>query len=441
MIPEHIIEAVREIPIVDIVSHYTAIKRQGGGYIGLCPFHDERTPSFHVHPAKGLYKCFGCGAGGDGIRFVMEYDHRTYPEAVQIICGIARIAYETTKRDDCTPPVRKAPPKPDHYDTIPLSLLPATVADVAANSLTAQIADIVGPDIVREVLKEYRIVIEPEGFIQYPQIDKAGRYRSGKSIQYINGHRTDQFRWAHKRHKDHLPADFKLKQCLRGEHLIGKMPIAVVEGESTMLFMAALAKVGERYGIKQLGAFSGFTWVSTGGANGISWNDPQILEAFKGREVCLYPDSGFYEAWEEAAKGMRKNSVDVQVSGLIEGKLAHNDDLRDWFMRYADDIRQLCRSVDLNNQYFSKDIDTILCETITGKQFNNFIMAFIRTVAGNSYDLLFDADKNLIRPGDQDQIVQQLATFYGKQLQKANFDNSPCWASLLQTDAQERQSD
>ncbi|MEJ5868202.1 DNA primase [Pseudokineococcus sp. 5B2Z-1] len=79
------VDAVREqVRLDEVVGEYVTLKPAGAGSLkGLCPFHDERSPSFHVRPAVGFYKCFGCGAGGDVFRFLQEVDHLTFPEAVE----------------------------------------------------------------------------------------------------------------------------------------------------------------------------------------------------------------------------------------------------------------------------------------------------------------------------------------------------------------------
>lgn len=69
--------------IVDIVGDFVTLKRKGTNYQACCPFHNEKTPSFVVSPAKGLYKCFGCGKGGNAVNFVMEHESLTYPEALK----------------------------------------------------------------------------------------------------------------------------------------------------------------------------------------------------------------------------------------------------------------------------------------------------------------------------------------------------------------------
>ncbi|HKQ17752.1 MAG TPA: CHC2 zinc finger domain-containing protein, partial [Solirubrobacterales bacterium] len=78
------IERVRDAAdIVEIVSAHTDLRRQGERFVGLCPFHDERTPSFSVKPRDGFYYCFGCEAGGDAIRFVQELEGLDFVGAIE----------------------------------------------------------------------------------------------------------------------------------------------------------------------------------------------------------------------------------------------------------------------------------------------------------------------------------------------------------------------
>jgi len=71
--------------IDEIIGGYMTLRRAGGDLTGLCPFHDEKTPSFHVSPSRGLFYCFGCGVGGDVIKFVQQIDNLSFLEAVQAI--------------------------------------------------------------------------------------------------------------------------------------------------------------------------------------------------------------------------------------------------------------------------------------------------------------------------------------------------------------------
>jgi DNA primase len=71
--------------IEEVIADFVSLKRRGTNYIGLCPFHNEKTPSFTVSPAKGIYKCFGCGKAGNTVNFLMEHEHYTYPEALRFL--------------------------------------------------------------------------------------------------------------------------------------------------------------------------------------------------------------------------------------------------------------------------------------------------------------------------------------------------------------------
>ncbi len=90
--PDEIIEEVRSRNnIVDVISSYVKLQRKGSSYFGLCPFHNEKSPSFSVSPGKQMYYCFGCGAGGNVFTFLMEYENYSFPEALQALadrCGV-----------------------------------------------------------------------------------------------------------------------------------------------------------------------------------------------------------------------------------------------------------------------------------------------------------------------------------------------------------------
>ena len=80
---DDIIEEVRmKNDIVDVISQYVRLTRRGSSYFGLCPFHNEKTPSFSVTPSKQMYYCFGCGAGGNVYNFVMQYENYSFGEAL-----------------------------------------------------------------------------------------------------------------------------------------------------------------------------------------------------------------------------------------------------------------------------------------------------------------------------------------------------------------------
>ena len=106
--PDDLVEEIRaRNDIVDVISGYVRLQKKGSNYFGLCPFHNEKSPSFSVSPGKQMYYCFGCGAGGNVITFIMEYENYTFAEALKFLADRAGIALpeieysaEARKQDD-----------------------------------------------------------------------------------------------------------------------------------------------------------------------------------------------------------------------------------------------------------------------------------------------------------------------------------------------------
>ena len=100
---DELIDQVREAnDIVDVIGQYVGLKKTGSAYVGLCPFHNEKTGSFHVNRGKQFYHCFGCGAGGNVFTFLMNYENMTFPEAVKTLAdraGIALPEHRMSKED------------------------------------------------------------------------------------------------------------------------------------------------------------------------------------------------------------------------------------------------------------------------------------------------------------------------------------------------------
>src|SRR3954468_14956146 len=101
--PETIEQIAAANDIVEVIGSYFPLKRAGATYKALCPFHQERTPSFTVNPHRQIYKCFGCGAGGSVFRFVMDYEHLDFGEAVRKLAeraGIRVVEQELSAEDE-----------------------------------------------------------------------------------------------------------------------------------------------------------------------------------------------------------------------------------------------------------------------------------------------------------------------------------------------------
>lgn len=98
MISQQTIQEIQSrIDMLDVVGNFVKLKRRGTNYLGLCPFHNEKTPSFTVSPSKEIYKCFGCGKSGNAIGFVMEHEKFTYPEALKWLANRYNIEIEETE--------------------------------------------------------------------------------------------------------------------------------------------------------------------------------------------------------------------------------------------------------------------------------------------------------------------------------------------------------
>ncbi len=90
--PDELVEEVRmKNDIVDVISGYVRLQKKGANHFGLCPFHNEKSPSFSVSGGKQMYYCFGCGAGGNVFTFIMEYENYSFPEAVKLLADRAGV--------------------------------------------------------------------------------------------------------------------------------------------------------------------------------------------------------------------------------------------------------------------------------------------------------------------------------------------------------------
>ncbi|MFH1862563.1 MAG: CHC2 zinc finger domain-containing protein, partial [bacterium] len=143
-IPPDIIERIREsTDIVELISQYVHLEHKGGNYFGLCPFHPEKTPSFSVHPGKGIFHCFGCGVGGNAFTFLQLHDKLSFAEA----------ARELARHSGITIPEDDKPQQREKYDTL------YRVNEIACAFFERCLWEGKGEeyDAVREYLKERQI--------------------------------------------------------------------------------------------------------------------------------------------------------------------------------------------------------------------------------------------------------------------------------------------
>ena len=98
ILPQSIEEVLQRADIVEIIEQFIRLKKRGANYVANCPFHNESTPSFSVNPARGIFKCFGCGKGGNAVTFVQEHEKLSFPEAIKWIASYYKIALQETER-------------------------------------------------------------------------------------------------------------------------------------------------------------------------------------------------------------------------------------------------------------------------------------------------------------------------------------------------------
>ena len=106
--PDELVEEIRlRNDIVEVISSYVRLQKKGSNYFGLCPFHNEKSPSFSVSSTKQIYYCFGCGAGGNVITFIMEYENYSFSEALKFLAekvgmNLPEISYseDVKKKED-----------------------------------------------------------------------------------------------------------------------------------------------------------------------------------------------------------------------------------------------------------------------------------------------------------------------------------------------------
>ncbi len=160
-LPQHIIDEIRDrADIVDIISNYVPLKKSGQNHKALCPFHEEKTPSFNVSAAKQIYRCFGCGKGGNVFNFVMEFEKVPFPQAVEMIAD--RIGYKI-------PRTRSAAPGPSAPDKKALYEINAKVASLYHETLKARdgaeaLLYLRDRGISEESIEEFQLGYAPDGW-------------------------------------------------------------------------------------------------------------------------------------------------------------------------------------------------------------------------------------------------------------------------------------
>lgn len=247
-IPQAFIDDVLErLDIVEVVDRRVPLKRSGRNYSARCPFHDERTPSFTVSPDKQFYYCFGCGAGGNAIGFVMDYERLDFPHAVELLAGSLGLQVPRESRGPGAAPA--APPRDDLY----------SLMERVANWYRRQLRQHPGAQDAVDYLKgrglsgivarDFELGFAPpgwDGLLREFGTDEAGRRRlleAGLLVEREGGGQYDRFR-----HRIMFPIrDLRGRVVAFGGRVLGDERPKYLNSPETPLFN----KSRELYGLHQ----------------------------------------------------------------------------------------------------------------------------------------------------------------------------------------------
>ncbi len=306
------IQAAKEVPLVDIIQEFVKLTPNRKGYIGLCPFHNERTPSFSILPGI-CYKCFGCGEKGNNpVDFLMKYDKLPFNEAVNkvlTLAGLSNIEFKGWNKKSFSKSKEIYKDLSD-FSVVPKDffekslLLDKNVFQIAkSNMLIKYLLKIFGPEITIQLICKYFIGTSNHRFQDknYPgymsgagstifwQRDIQGKVRTGKVMLYdpeLGKRVKDPFNHITMVHSKLKQSGFKLRQCLFGEHLLKDNPklVALVESEKTAIIASIY--------------FPRFTWLAVGGKENLTF---EMCKVLKGRKVILFPDLNAFDNWSQKA--------------------------------------------------------------------------------------------------------------------------------------------
>ncbi len=315
---------------------------------------------------------------------------------------------------------------------VPINLFKQSLQRHEENNFVKFLTDSFGNEIANQLTDTYFIgtskhqfkkadfsnYVSEKGATIFWQIDMEGKIRTGKIMLYDadTGKRIkepfDHVTWVHSLLNSN---QFKLQQCFFGEHLLqnNTKPVAIVESEKT----AVIATV----------YLPQFIWLAAGNKAGLNIDKCSVL---KGRNVMLFPDLNCFDEWSNKAIDF-SHLADFTVSDLLERKASEEErkeglDLADYLVRFP-----LEAFTDKPLQLYSNDVLQIASETHTPKQFNYLIMKYVKTKSGKNYDLLFHSNGELVKQGELQETVYQLAAFYEKDFKPVLFDDFPTWANFI----------
>lgn len=296
--------------IVSVIGKFVKLQRKGSHFVGLCPFHSERSPSFDVSPVKNIFKCFGCGVSGDMIAFVQQFNKVGFLEALETIAKAQNLpfAYEAREQQgDSGKPLKNT------IQQIDRAIFKRTLQDYETNVFVCWLTERFGA-AAASAISRYFVGTGKGGGTIFWQIDQFQRVRTANVIQYLP---------TGKRNKDIPPGKPKDRDgkslytsyqgftpCFFGEHLLlqagAEDLIGLVESEKTAIIASiALPEVhGKRV-----------HWMAASGNNGITHEKAQAL---RGLNVMLCPDFSWLSRAVWGCEPMRRDETGKQVqSGTI----------------------------------------------------------------------------------------------------------------------------
>ena len=198
MIPHETVDKIIDTArIEEVVGDFVTLKRRGANYIACCPFHNEKTPSFYVSPAKGIYKCFGCGKSGTAVGFVMEHESLSYVEALKFLAKKYHI--EVVEKEESAEQIAQ------RQRNESLLLVSEYAGKFFKDSLMTQEGQTIGYQYFRsrglqdETIKKYGLGWAPKDRSAFSNKARAEGHReeflteTGLSIRYDDGRLVDRF--------------------------------------------------------------------------------------------------------------------------------------------------------------------------------------------------------------------------------------------------------
>lgn len=190
-------EVLRRSDIVDVVSTYVSLRRNGSDFVGLCPFHREKTPSFHISADKQLFYCFGCGAGGNLIDFVMKSEHLDFVDAIKLLAERAGI---TLEQEIYSPAVQKQHDMRERILKMNRLAAKRFVSNLSASAAKDAQAYAAKRGLSREIITTYGIGYAPESWSDLTGFLNENGYKNdeivtaGLAVKNEKGHVYDKFR-------------------------------------------------------------------------------------------------------------------------------------------------------------------------------------------------------------------------------------------------------